>query len=771
MILFNIIMVLLLIGILAYHRLSLKKSSVILGLYSILSFILNFDYHTNARLTVVLLSGLLLLFLLLVNIPILRRKLFTNTIYIQYKKAMPKLSSTEREALEAGTVCWSAELFNGKPDWKILFDFPVPKLTEEEKIFIDGPVEQLCNQLNDWQTVFYDMDLSEKVWQYIKENGFFGLIIPKKYGGKGFSAYAHAEIIAKIYGVSATAGTSVSVPNSLGPAELILHYGTEEQKEHYLPRLANGLEIPCFALTAPYAGSDAASITDSGVICKGVFNDQEIIGIKLNWNKRYITLAPCATVMGLAFKLYDPDKIISEKASYGITCALIPTHLPGITIGRRHLPLGSSFLNGPTEGKDVFVPLDYIIGGIKMAGNGWRMLIECLAAGRAISLPSTIIGGAKMALFATTAYVSIRKQFHLPIGKFEGISEVLSRIGGYLYLMESCKNLTMAIIDQGQKPAILSAIMKYHITELGRKIACDAMDIHGGKGLCMGPHNYLARFYQTVPIAITVEGANILTRSLMIFGQGALRCHRYFLKEFYAAEKNNIVEFDKAIWGHAGLILSNSVRSIWFGLTGARLIKNPVKDKSLKKYYRQLTRYSAAFAILADISVLVMGSRLKRREKLSGRLGDILSYLFFLSAVIKNYDDKNNPLEERCFVEWIFAQYIYEIQQKIDQILQNFPHPLLASILKIFIFPLGKYNKLPKDSLSQQITDSIMLPGKIRDKLTENMFKGGLMAEIEEAFVKVIQAETDESLKAEAERLSAKIIAVDHFSNDELKKS
>jgi acyl-CoA dehydrogenase len=770
MILANLLMVLILIGVLAYHRLSLKISSLIILAGMVLSSALNFHYHTHSRILTAVLLGILLLFMIMVNIASIRKKLISQKIFLQYKKVMPKLSSTEREALEGGTVCWSAELFNGKPDWKILLEIPAPTLSAEEKSFIEGPVEQLCSQINDWQTVFHDMDLPESVWQFIKDNGFFGLIIPKEYGGKGFSAYAHAEIIAKIYGVSATAGTTVSVPNSLGPAELLLHYGTGEQKQYYLPRLAKGEEIPCFALTAPTAGSDATSITDSGVICKGEFNHQEIIGIKLNWNKRYITLAPCASVMGLAFKLYDPDKLISPKESYGITCALIPTNLPGITIGRRHLPLGSAFMNGPTEGKDVFVPLDYIIGGIKMAGCGWRMLIECLAAGRAISLPTTIIGGSKMAVFATSAYASIRKQFQLPIGKFEGVSEALSRMAGYLYLMESSKNVTMSIIDQGQKPAILSAIMKYHITELGRKIACDAMDVHGGKGICLGPRNYLARFYQTVPIAITVEGANILTRSLMIFGQGALRCHRYILKEFYAGEQNNLDEFDKAIWGHAGLLLSNIIRSVWLGITGGFFVANPVKDKSVKKYYQQLSRFSSAYALLADFSVLMMGSKLKRREKLSGRLGDILSYLFLLSAVLKNDEDQRNPVEEKFFIEWVFAQYLCEIQQKLDQVLQNFPYKWASAVLRILIFPLGKNFKLPTDVLSQKLAESIMVPGKVRDRLTQHMFKGGLMGEIEEAFVTAHQAETDDSLKVKADKLTAKIIAVDHFSKEELKR-
>lgn len=766
------------VGVMAYHRLTLKQSSLILLLLAAgyLAVILKF-HHTPHPVLAWCNVGLLLIILFVINISVIRQKFITGKIFSIYKKAMPTISSTEREALEAGTVGFVSELFNGKPDWRELWNIPAPVLSPEEKAFIEGPVEELCQMLDEWKVVSYDMELSKSTWDFIKNNGFFGLIIPKEYGGKAFSAFAHAEIVSKIYGVSSTAGTTVSVPNSLGPAELLLHYGTPEQKNYYLPRLAKGEEIPCFALTSPSAGSDATSITDSGVICKGIFNEQEVLGIRLNWNKRYITLAPCATVMGMAFKLSDPEHLLSSGITeYGITCALIPTHLPGITIGRRHFPLGSAFLNGPTQGKDVFVPLDYIIGGVKMAGHGWRMLIECLAAGRSISLPSTMIGGSKMGVYATGAYAKIRQQFHLPIGKFEGVSEVLSRMTGYLYLMESCKKLTMSIIDQGQKPAILSSIMKYHITELGRKIAVDAMDVHGGKGICMGPKNYLAKFYQTVPIAITVEGANILTRSLIIFGQGSLRCHQYFLKEFYAGEKNDLPAFDKAIWGHLGLLVSNTVRSVWLGLTGARLVSIRLpgnnNNKIVRKNYQQLTRYCSAFALLADISVLLLGGTLKRKEKLSARLGDILSYLFFISAVLKNYQNDGMPTEDSCFVSWICEQYFFEIQEKIDHVLQNYPHPIASKILRFILLPLGKTKKPPQDKLSQQLTDKIMSLSESRERLTQNMFKGGLMGELETVFQKVIEAESkqDKVLGEEARQWVSKIIAVDDFEFNELKK-
>lgn len=695
---------------------------------------------------------LFILFILPLNIILLRRKLISKKIFKLYKEIMPKISRTEKEALEAGTVTWEAELFNGKPDWKKLLSIPVVTLTPEEKDFINNTVDDLCNMLNDWKITDVYKDLPEEVWDYLKTEGFFGLIIPKQYGGKGFSAYAHSEILCKIYGVSVTAATTVSVPNSLGPAELLLNYGTEAQKDYYLPRLARGQEIPCFALTSPEAGSDANSIIDTGIICGGEFEGKQVVGIRLNWNKRYITLAPIATVLGLAFKLYDPDNLIGTETDYGITCALIPTNLAGITIGRRHYPLNTAFLNGPTQGKDVFIPIDFIIGGIKMAGQGWRMLMECLSAGRAISLPSSAIGGGKVAVFTTSAYAQIRRQFNLPIGKFEGVSDVLARMSGYLYLMEAAKVLTLSIIHQGEKPSVLSAIMKYHMTELGRKIACDAMDIHGGKAICLGPKNYLGRFYQSIPIAITVEGANILTRSLIIFGQGAIRCHRYVMSEIQAGKKNDLKQFDQALWGHIGQIVSNMFRSLFLGFTQGYWVRSPVLTLTTRRYYQLLTRFSSVFGLIADFTMIKLGSKLKRRESLSGRLGDVLSYLYLISAVLKRYEEEGRQAADLPLVHWTCQHFFYEIQSQLDMILQNFPgNTLLKVFLSALIFPLGKNLKRPDDSLSRQITAVVMKPSETRDRLTRGIFKSEIVVKMEE----VLLTGDDKTCK--------EIIAVDDF--------
>jgi len=672
-------------------------------------------------------------------------------IFEKYKKNSPVLSSTEQESLEAGTVSWDAELFNGKPDWTKLFAFPAPVLSAEEKAFLDGPVEDLCQKINDWQITHIDADLPPEMWAFIKNKGFWGLIIPKQYGGKQFSAYAHSEILSKIYSVSATVGTTVNVPNSLGPAELLLNYGTEDQKNYYLPRLACGDEIPCFALTSPEAGSDASSITDSGTICYGEFEGKEILGIKLYWNKRYITLAPVATVLGLAFKLSDPDKLLSAQEERGITCALIPVKIPGITIGRRHFPLNAVFQNGPTQGDGVFIPLDWIIGGEKMIGQGWQMLMECLSAGRAISLPSSAVGASKTAVFGTGAYARIRKQFRLPIGKFEGVRERLARMAGELYAMDAARKLTLSIIDTGEKPSVLSAIMKYHATETARKIASDAMDIQGGKAICLGPRNYMGRLYESVPIGITVEGANILTRSLIIFGQGAIRCHRYVLAELKSAKENNLARFSTAFKGHVKLLLGNLART--FGLAFVP-----------KSNQKKVDHYSAAFALVSDSLMIVLGSQLKRKEYLSGRLGDILRYLFVISSVLKQHEDhkKLGPLpEEDCLVQWVCETYFYKIQVSFNDILYNFPRYFLGRILSLLIFPLGKHCQKPHDDLTHKVSEILLSSNPMRDRLTKGMFTGNIMAVFQEALEKVDTPE--------GEALRQEVIAVDDFSTEELK--
>ncbi|HCP02867.1 MAG TPA: acyl-CoA dehydrogenase, partial [Pseudomonas sp.] len=495
------------------------------------------------------------------NLPDWRRQSISAPLLGWFRKVLPPLSDTEQQALDAGTVWWDGELFSGRPDWGKLHNFPTPRLTEEEQAFLDGPVEQLCQMTNEWQVTTELQDLPPNVWQFIKDNGFFGLIIPKEYGGKGFSAYAHSQIAMKLASRSGDLGSTVMVPNSLGPAELLMHYGTEEQKQHYLPRLARGEEVPCFALTAPEAGSDAGAMPDKGIICKGQWNGEEVVGLRVTWEKRYITLGPVATVLGLAFKAYDPDHLLGDEESLGITLALIPTNTEGVNIGRRHFPLNAAFMNGPNSGTDVFIPMDYLIGGQERIGQGWMMLMNCLSVGRSISLPAGSIGAAKMASMTTGAYARIRQQFNLPIGEFEGIQEALARIGGNTYVMDAARTMTAGAVDLGEKPSVLSAVVKYHLTERMRQCINDAMDVHGGKGICMGPRNYLGRAYQSVPISITVEGANILTRNMMIFGQGAIRCHPYVLREMQAAALDDhneaLTRFDRLLFEHIGFSLSN----------------------------------------------------------------------------------------------------------------------------------------------------------------------------------------------------------------------
>ncbi len=677
----------------------------------------------------------------------LRYRFITRHLLNFYRNHMPTMSSTESEALVAGTVGWEGELFQGNPNWEKLLSYPKPTLSAEERDFLNGPVTTLCAMINDWEITHHLADLPPHMWQFLKDEGFFALIIPKEYGGKAFSAYAHSQVLTMVYSISASVGSTIAVPNSLGPAELLLHYGTEEQKNYYLPRLAQGIEVPCFALTGLEAGSDAGAMTDKGIICWGEHEGKKIIGIRLSWNKRYITLAPIATVIGLAFKLYDPEHLLGSHKNLGITCALIPRDTAGITIGRRHFPCNAVFQNGPTQGKDVFIPMDWIIGGPKMAGQGWRMLMECLAAGRAISLPASAIGGGKMVAFTTGAYARIRRQFKMPIGRFEGIEEVLARIAGYTYLMDATRTFTAAVIDTGEKPAVASAITKYHVTELGRTVIEDAMDIHGGKGICLGPNNYLGRFYQSMPIAITVEGANILTRSLIIFGQGAMRCHPYILAEFNAAsledENQRLREFDKSVMGHIGFTITQFFRTLVLGLTSAKIVKAP--KVVTKRYFQQATRFSAAFAMLSDISLLVLGGSLKRKESISARLGDILSYLYLLSAVLKQYQDQGSHSEDLPVVRWASLTCLFEIQEGIDGLLTNFPNRWLARFLRVLIFPVGMCFSRPDDKLGFKAAQLLLASTSTRARLTEGAFTGevsnNLLAIVQDALQKVIAAE------------------------------
>lgn len=659
------------------------------------------------------------------NVPTLRQRYFTFPLLNRIKQHLPPISNTEREAIEAGNVWWEKDLFCGRPDWQQFLGIKTSKLTVEEQAFLDNEVETLCQMLNDWQILYEKHDLPTEAWDYLKKERFLGMVIPKEYGGRGFSALAHSTVVMKIATRSVSAAVNAMVPNSLGPGELILHYGTKEQKEYYLPRLARGEEIPCFALTALEAGSDAASITDTGVICKGQYLGKEIIGIRLNWSKRYITLAPIATVLGLAIKLYDPENLLGKQEDLGITLCLIPTAHPGVEIGRRHLPLHLAFMNGPTQGHDVFIPLDWIIGGTAMAGQGWRMLMECLSIGRSISLPALSAACGKLAFRRTGAYARLRRQFGLSISHFEGVEEALSQIAGMTYLIEATRILTVSAVDLHVKPAIASAITKYHLTEMARKIIADAMDIHGGHGIQMGPHNYLANAHLAIPISITVEGANILTRNLIIFGQGAIRCHPYVYKEIQllnlSTSPENSKQFDRLLFSHAGYVVSNIARTIWASFTAGKLLFSPVRGP-VARYYRQITRMSCALALLSDVTMMLLGGSLKRREHISARLGDILSQLYLASATLKYYQDNGETATDLEYVKWGVETCLYETQKACDELLNNYPISGLGGFLHWLIFPYGVAYKKPKDKLSHQIVNAMLTPSAFRDRLTQYCF-------------------------------------------------
>jgi acyl-CoA dehydrogenase len=656
----------------------------------------------------------------LLNFKPLRRVLLSGPFLRSYRRLLPSMSQTEKEALEAGTVWWDGELFTGAPRWEKLRSAAAPQLSAEEQAFLDGPCEELCAMLDDWDITHRRADLPPEVWSFLTAKGFFAMIIPKQYGGLEFSAYAHSCVLAKIASRSTTCSSTVAVPNSLGPAELLNHYGTQAQKDHYLPRLARGEEIPCFALTGPRAGSDAASLPDTGVVSYGLWQGQEVVGLTLNFSKRYITLAPVATVIGLAFRMFDPQKLLGERTDLGITVALIPRTSAGISIGRRHFPLNIPFQNGPIQGEDVFVPLDCIIGGPGMAGQGWRMLVEQLSVGRCISLPSNATGSAKAAVWATGAYARVRRQFNLPIARFEGIEAVIARMTGLTYTMDAARSVTAGAIDGGEKPSVPSAMLKYHVTEMGRIVANDAMDVHGGKGICLGPNNYLARSYQTVPVAITVEGANILTRNLIIFGQGAIRCHPFVLKEMEAARnpdaKAGIAQFDRALFGHVGFTLSNAMRSLVMALTFARLRGVPDHGPT-RRYYQHIERFSASFAFAVDVAMLTLGGYLKKKESLSARLADVLSAMYLASMVLKHYENQGQPAADLPIVEWACRNQLYFAQEQLHAFLRNFPNRFLAGLMRLLIFPRGLTYFAPSDRLSHRVADLVTAPTPTRLRL------------------------------------------------------
>jgi acyl-CoA dehydrogenase len=670
-----------------------------------------------------------------------RRALLSRVIMKILGPIMPAVSETERTAIEAGSVWAEAELFSGKPDFKKLMNEPWPTLTAEEQAFLDGPVEELCRVVDDWQ-VWEERELPQAAWEIIKREKFLGMIIPKEYGGLGFSAFAHSEVIPKLATRSIPLCITVMVPNSLGPAELLAHYGTDEQKRRLLPKLATGEEIPCFALTEPGAGSDAGSISSSGVVFRG---DDGKLYLRLNWNKRYITLAAISTLLGLAFKLRDPENLLGRGEEPGITCALVPTDTPGVVIGRRHDPLGTPFYNCPTQGHDVVVPIDAIIGGPEWAGKGWRMLTESLAAGRGVSLPAQSAGGTKLGARVVSAYASVRKQFGLPIGKFEGIEEPVARIAGYNYLLESMRKFTLGAIDRGSKPAVVTAMAKYNATEIGRKVINDAMDVAGGSGISRGPRNLLAHFYIATPIGITVEGANILTRTLIIFGQGALRAHPYALKEVEAIAARDLVAFDRAFWGHIGHILRNSFRSFVLSLTRGALASSPVSGPTAR-YYRKLSWASATFAILSDIAMGALGGSLKLKEKLTGRFADALSWMYIGTAVLRRYEAEGRRAEDLPFVHFAMNHALHEIQKAFDGIFANLPVPGLTWFFRGPLYAWSHLNALARDANDRQthkIASLIMTDSDQRNRMTEGIYlpADGQLALLEETFRTVKLAE------------------------------
>lgn len=704
----------------AYHRLRLAAWAALTATLLVACWLLG--ANTIATIVAAVVVALIAVPLLL---PQIRKPYITAPLLKFYTKLLPPLSDTERTALESGTVGFEGELFSGKPDWDKLLSLPKPQLTAEEQAFLDGPCEELCKAVDEWDITHVRADLPPEMWDFIKRNKFFGLNIPKEYGGLGFSALMNHKVIQKLASISSTVSSTVGVPNSLGPAELLMHYGTDEQKQQYLPRLADGREVPCFALTGPFAGSDATSIPDYGIVCQGEWNGARVLGIKLTLNKRYITLAPVATLIGVAFRMYDPDGLLGDKRDIGISLALVPHDTPGLEIGRRHFPLNNPFQNGPIHGKDVFVPLSQLIGGEDYAGRGWQMLMECLSIGRSITLPSTASGGVKMGAVVSGAYARIRKQFGLSVGRFEGVEEALARIGGKAYAASALSQATAAAVARGENPAVPSTIAKYHCTEMGREVIKDVMDIHGGKGIILGPRNYLGRAWQATPISITVEGANIMTRSLMIFGQGAILCHPWVMKEMKAAQrqdpKQRIDEFDNALFGHIGYAISNAVRSWWFGLTGARIGSAPGDDYT-RRFYRKLNRYSACLSVMSDTSMLLLGGKLKFKESLSGRLGDVLSHLYIASAMLKRYQDEGNPAGDQPLLAWAFHDSINKIETALSGALRNFPIRPVGWLLWLLIFPWGRRAQAPSDRLGHRVAALLMTPCDARDRLASGVF-------------------------------------------------
>jgi len=688
----------------------------------------------------------------LLSVPAIRRVLVAAPAYGLVKSILPRVSRTEQEALDAGTVGWDAELFSGRPDWDKLLNIRKVTLTAEEQAFLDGPVNKVCSMIDDWDVRHNRADLSPEVWAYLKEQGFLGMLIGKEWGGLGFSAQAQSQVVSKVASRSVAAGITVMVPNSLGPGELLEKYGTPEQKEKYLARLAKGQEVPCFALTGPYAGSDAASMRDVGVVTYDMYQGKKTLGVKVSWDKRYITLAPVASLVGLAFHLHDPDHLIGDTENIGITLALIPADFPGVEIGRRHYPARAAFMNGPIKGRNVFIPMEFLIGGLDYVGQGWRMLMECLSTGRAISLPAIGTVSIKQSLRVTSAYARIRRQFGIPVGIMEGVAEPLSRLVRSAYTYEAARGLTASMVDEGQKPAVVSALLKYRTTDAMRDRVNDALDIHGGRAVQDGPSNYLFSGYMTTPVAITVEGANILTRTLITFAQGALRAHPYLYAEIAAAQdpdrRHGVAAFDEAFGGHVSFMLRNIAGSFLHAISGGRFASTPVQHE-MARWYRAIARYSQSFALVGDWTVAFLGGDLKRKQRLSGRMADILSDLYLLSAVLKRYEDEGRVREDAPLIDAIAKDHLFAIEQSFAAVFANFPNPFLSWLMGVLVFPLGRHQRPASDRETYRFARSVMRPGAFRDRLTigtyVTMDPKDVTGVLEDALIKVTRAEEVEA--------------------------
>jgi acyl-CoA dehydrogenase len=710
-----VLLVLALTG-LAYKKANLKVSTLVIAAFAVLAL------FTGAATGFVVTSAIFAAVLGVLSLSAFRAKTITRPIFAIYKKVLPEMSATESTALEAGTVWWDGELFAGKPNWHKLMDHPNPQLRPDEQAFLDNEVETLCSMINEYE-IKENGDMPVELWDYIKANRFFSMIISKEYGGLEFSAQAQSAVLQKLSGLSSAVMSTIGVPNSLGPAELLLKYGTDAQKNHYLPRLVDGREIPCFGLTGPRAGSDATSLPDTGVVCKGMWEGKEVLGLNMNFSKRYITLAPVATVVGLAFRMFDPEKLLGDKSDIGITVALLPRILKGMEIGNRHNPIGSPFMNGPIFGKNVFIPLDFIIGGVENAGQGWRMLVECLSVGRCITLPSSGAGGGKYGIATAGAYARIRRQFGIPISKLEGVQEPLARIAGHSYINSAAARVTAISIDNGEKPSVPSAILKYNLTESARQIAIDSMDIHGGSAICRGPNNYVESGYSSVPVAITVEGANILTRTMITFGQGAIRCHPFVLAEMNAAKENNLAAFDKALFGHFGFILSNIARSFVLSTTNAAFTSVPASGPT-KKHYKQINRYAASFALSVDMAMFSLQGDLKFRELISARLADMLSKLYLASMTLKHWEDQGRQKDDLPLVEYAMAKLFSEFEEALDGFTKNLPARPVGWLVRALTMPLGRSVAKPSDKLVAKIVDLTTSATATRERLITGTYRG-----------------------------------------------